>query len=274
MYWGMDKNHATPPNAAHSPAEDTMSISGIPRLEKHVADYKGRVFAEVYADWLRAVDGSSKILKVDLFEEANDEGSAGDWLQNRFDFVCGADTSGKNIHKASRSIPGIMFVNAEAWRLPFKQGIFGAVVCNAFIGHLPQDNVLMVLREFSRVLTRGGTLILTVDNAHNRLYSLGFHIGKRLGGKEYHPQRCYFKREVTGLLEDSGFSVEHTLPVFHVLPGYNLLARHFRLNRAGGAYRGITHMGRLFYPKNRYTACFLAFRAVNRTSSAGGAHNI
>jgi SAM-dependent methyltransferase len=85
---------------------------------------------------------------------------------------------------------------ADLMHLPFRPGSFDLVCALDAIEHVPDDET--ALRELHRVCRSGGTLLATVP-------AFGFLWGNvdRVG----HHFRRYTRRELTGVIERSGFAV-------------------------------------------------------------------
>ena len=73
--------------------------------------------------------------------------------------VIGVDLSPKMVALAASLHPGLDFREGDAEALPFDKSAFDAVVANFGIGHFPRPE--HAVAEFTRVLTRGGTLALS-----------------------------------------------------------------------------------------------------------------
>jgi glycogen(starch) synthase len=114
------------------------------------------------------------------------------------------------------------FVNADAYQLPFRDGSFDYVVGLDLLCHL--ENPERALREFHRVLTDQGVLILDSTNS-NPLWALFYprYLGKnplnwfrviRLRGVYpgwEHIVRHYSKKRFFSLLYEVGFRVDQSL---------------------------------------------------------------
>jgi SAM-dependent methyltransferase len=64
---------------------------------------------------------------------------------------------------AVRTAPGVVFVQADASQLPFRAGVFDAVVCNHSLEHFV--GLGAALDEIGRVLKPGGCLFVSVPDA-------------------------------------------------------------------------------------------------------------
>lgn len=77
-----------------------------------------------------------------------------------------SDLSFSALKSLQRIQHGGFYIEADAVRLPFKNGLFSTVVCSEVLEHLPDDRA--ALREMARVMVPNGSLILTVP--HRRFY--------------------------------------------------------------------------------------------------------
>lgn len=75
--------------------------------------------------------------------------------------VVGLDFSGEQLELAREHAPGASLVRGDMTSLPFSEGTFGAVTALYSLIHVPLAEHPTVLEEFARVLTPGGTLLLT-----------------------------------------------------------------------------------------------------------------
>lgn len=82
-------------------------------------------------------------------------------------------------------------VVSDAERLPFRDAVFGSVVCDDTIEHLPDDDA--GVRELARVTCGDGRIALATPN-RNRLPVLARRFRDRIGGRRTHP-RTYFAAE-------------------------------------------------------------------------------
>jgi len=70
--------------------------------------------------------------------------------------IIGVDISQKLLALARKRNPGVRFLRASAEKMPFKNGIFDAVLADSVLYHLTESNG--AIREIHRVLTPGGRL--------------------------------------------------------------------------------------------------------------------
>lgn len=238
-------------------------------LESNVAEYKKREHIKLLERWCGEIINKSTVLKTDAYEEAFRIDSFMDWLVGKSKFVSCIDISKDIIMRAKVGVPASTLVNASTSRIPFNESTFDIVVSNSTLDHLHSEEVVTSLEELSRIIRKGGLLVLTLDNAHNRPYRLGYFINRKVGRLPYHQERCYFKGEIIPLLTEAGFDVEEIRSIVHLPTPFNLIARIFSpLNKllhdlpvkAGIAFFSIFGFG----GRNIYTGWFLAMKCVKK----------
>lgn len=234
-------------------------------LERRVAEYKGLEHVRLIEAWSGARDLGA-VLKTDAYEEAYGPDTFVPWLLSRSKSVSVADVSKTITAKAKKAVPAD-YSCADVTALPYADGSFDLVVSNSTLDHLAESDVTAALSELNRVMRAGGILILTLDNAHNPLYLLGYHIGKSSGFAGHRQEKCYLEREVRPLLGAAGFSVSEVRSIVHLPTPFNLVAKALSSISPGLADPPI-RMGIRFFSmfgmggRNRHTGWFLAFRCV------------
>ena len=96
-------------------------------------------------------------------------------FQNKGVFVCSLDATVINTAKALKHYPSgdHAAVVADAFHLPFKEGSFEAVIASEIIEHVVDPAAFV--RELYRVLSPGGTLIVTTPYKEVLRYTLCIH---------------------------------------------------------------------------------------------------
>jgi len=107
-----------------------------------------------------------------VLEVACGRGGFSQWLSSQGAAVCGVDFSGSALRTAVRkklcetaSETSACFVQADAQRLPFADGVFDMVISCETVEHLPDPQA--AIREMARVCCSGGLLYLTTPNYAN-----------------------------------------------------------------------------------------------------------
>jgi ubiquinone/menaquinone biosynthesis C-methylase UbiE len=73
--------------------------------------------------------------------------------------ITGVDSSSYMLKKARKKVPKAKFVQGDITNLPFDSESFDLVICALALSHFP--SVYKVVKELTRVLKNGGTLILS-----------------------------------------------------------------------------------------------------------------
>jgi ubiquinone/menaquinone biosynthesis C-methylase UbiE len=84
-----------------------------------------------------------------------------------FPVVAGVDISPQRVDKAKELLPIGTFCTGQADNLPFPDGTFDLVMCNALLHHVP--DVFTALTEMIRVCRTGGQLFLIEPNKRHPL---------------------------------------------------------------------------------------------------------
>ena len=237
------------------------ALSELPRTRRHLflrayGDEVNRVLLE---RWLPK--RADRVLKTDLFEEAVGDGLAR-LLGERFQRVDAVDVSRAVAEEAARRHPEVNVVCCDVRELPYEDGTFDAAVSTSTLDHFDTvADIAAALRELSRVLAPGGTLIVSLDNLANPLVAvrnaLPFRWLQRIGLVPYYVGATCRPGELQELLARTGFDVNGTTAIMHV-------PRVIALAVGGGmdTMLGFERMGQL--PTRFLTGQFVAARAVRR----------
>ena len=143
--------------------DDTLQAGRDPRIWRLHSDTVNSAFLR------RALSGRHfrSALKTDLFDETVTEGIV-PVIREAADAVTGIDFSSDVVEQAQRRDPLLTTRTADIRQLPFDDGSFDLVVSLSTIDHLDSlDEMRQAVTELARVLSRDGTLVLTVDNRVN-----------------------------------------------------------------------------------------------------------
>jgi SAM-dependent methyltransferase len=220
--------------------------------------------------WL-SPDPSGSVLKTDLFDEVTGNGLV-PWLSTSFADVTGIDISPALVQMARERFPRIHAEPADVRSLPYSDETFDVVVSNSTLDHLATAaDIGCAVQELFRVMTRGGTLVITLDNPVNPVVALRnalpervrtasrmvpFAVGATLG-----------PRRLTMLLQRTGFEVEKVATVFHcprllAVAGGALVDRHAGLRAKRRYVAACAALETLrFLPTRFLTGYFVAARA-------------
>jgi SAM-dependent methyltransferase len=116
----------------------------------------------------------------------------------------GLDFDREELRRARlRGSSAIDYVQADAARLPFRDGAFGAAICTETLEHLPDDRA--AIREIARVLECGAVLLGAVPSHFSELVYFRLSRGYRdaPGGHV----RIYAPAVLFGRLRTAGFAV-------------------------------------------------------------------
>jgi len=232
--------------------------------------------------WLPAAP--RRVLKTDLFDEAVGEGLYA-FLAARAESVCGVDLARPIVAAAARH-PGLEAAVADVRHLPFADGEFDAVVSNSTLDHFESLADLRAgLAELARVLSPGGTLVVTLDNPANPFVAARGAVPRRLLERLWGRHGALAvrlapsplgatcgTRRLRSLLAEAGFEVAETGAVVHcpralAIAAADLLERHAGRGAQDAflrALRALEGLERL--PTRAITGHFVAARAIRRPS--------
>lgn len=250
-----------------SPIEDQGPRSWY--LDPLVARQKREAHLELVAKW--ADKPAGRLMKTDLFEEANGGDQLLFDLGRGCDLALGFDSDLKIVARASLRSPGglgICFLGGDARALPLRTGCIDVVVSSSTLDHFrKKSDFAVALQELARVLRPGGVLILTLDNPLNPLYWplrwLSFAGPFRLG---YTPTPGALRKQLdlAGLEAIGSASVLHNPRVVSTL--LFLAVRRVLGRRGDAVIRGLLRCFALLgaLPTRRFTCCFYAVGARKR----------
>lgn len=205
-------------------------VDGMPHgmWERHVAAYYKQEHIRLMEKWGGKLAGKT-FLKTDLFEEAIGEGDFLFWPKEQGAAVWGMDISLSVVSKTREraQTSGIFFsrgIVSDVRRTSFQDGSFDVIFSASTLDNLSGSDVEAALSELHRVLKPGGTLILTLDNAHNPLYCLGYALERIFKTNKYYQGHCYSVAEATRLVEAAGFRVKEATSIVHIPTPFNKIA--------------------------------------------------
>jgi SAM-dependent methyltransferase/ribosomal protein S18 acetylase RimI-like enzyme len=243
-------------------------------LARHSLDewraYMQRVYGRLVRTWLPA-RGAGRGLKTDLFEEAITSHHV---LPALGPGSVGLDCSPATVRAARERLGEArhLFVVADLRAIPLRAGVVDRILAGSSLDHfVDKADIATSLAELARVLTPGGTLVVTFDNPHNPVVwlrnRLPFGWLNRAGIVPYYVGQTYGRAEGRVQLESVGLTVTHVSAVAHAprAPAIGLVALAERLHAArlqhllGRALTACEWLGQ--WPTRYRTGYYLVFRA-------------
>lgn len=171
----------------------------------------GRIFRDIHefsmAEILQRLDKDVSILEV-----ACGTGYVTKLIDKLGFKVVAVDNSNEMLTKAKEKVQSeaVTFMIADAERLPFDDEEFDVVISTRFMHLFPPHQQRRLIQEMSRVLRRGGTLILDFDNWYSRiLYSPLYLVYNILKYRRLRPDSHYNRvAQVRRLLNGLGFATD------------------------------------------------------------------
>jgi SAM-dependent methyltransferase len=168
--------------------------------------------------WL-SVGAAKRLLKTDLFDEAVAAGVV-PALADRADGIYAIDTSEKTVGLARGRYPAVRGTSCDVRSLPFADAAFDAIVSNSTLDHFANaGDISTALAELHRVLSPGGRLVLTLDNAANPVIAvrnaLPFQWLSRLRLVPYFVGATLGPTMTATVLERVGFHVVEVTAIVH-----------------------------------------------------------
>ncbi len=161
--------------------------------------------------FLRASENLGK--GTDLLNVGCGDGEYNRKLSGSFTVTHGIDINEDEIRYAS-SIPGnSRFMVGSACEMPIRSGMFSSVCCIDVIEHIDDD--MPVIREISRVMKKGGKLVISVPNrnfpfTYDPVNAFLRMFGKKLGVGiwGFGHRRLYDADGLSRALKENGLEVE------------------------------------------------------------------
>lgn len=140
--------------------------------------------------------------KHPILEIACGTGHTTDFLVNHGFNVIACDLTPGMMDKVEEqvgdSIEQVTFVQANAFKLPFPDNSFSAMVSTRFLHLFPVDEQALLLKEIIRVLKPGATMVIDYDNwTHRWLWSIPFLLYNLVRYRRMAPYSIYNKIKPT-----------------------------------------------------------------------------
>ena len=215
-----------------------------------------------------------RVLKTDLFDEVVAKGLY-EHLASHAGEVVALDISPMVSATARRRYPRLGSLSADVRAIPLSDESVDAVVSLSTLDHFTDKaDIELALHELLRVLKRGGTLILTLDNPANPVVGLRnrlpYAVTHPLGLVPYPVGRTLGPAEAKLAVSNAGFQVEECTAIMHTprvlaIPLMNILERTSQDAARGGILRAAMRFERLEnYPSRFLTGHFIAIRATRQ----------
>ncbi|MGI8497454.1 MAG: class I SAM-dependent methyltransferase [Gemmatimonadaceae bacterium] len=239
--------------------------------------YMQGVYRRLIRDWL-PVARQGHGLKTDLFEEAVTPYHLLPDLTPAIgiDYSLAVARSARRRLASDGSLP--LCVVGDLRRLPFRSDAVERILSGSSLDHfLEKAEIATSLRELARVLTPGGTLVVSFDNPHNPVVWLRNHLPfgllNRLGLVPYYVGATYRRDEARQQIHAVGLTVTAVTAVAHVprapavwVAALVARARSQRLNAIVTRLFGVFEvLGR--WPTRYRTGYYLAIRAAKPASA-------
>ena len=215
-----------------------------------------------------------RVLKTDLFDEVVARGLY-QHLASRANDVIAIDISPMVSATARRRYPRLGGVSADVRAIPLADESIDAIISLSTLDHFSDKrDIGVALAELLRVLKRGGTLILTLDNPANPVVGLRnrlpYAVTHPLGLVPYPVGRTLGPSEAKRAVTKAGFEVDECTAIMHTprvlaIPLMNALDRSSRDSMREPLLRMAMRFEELQkYPSRFLTGHFIAIRAVKR----------
>jgi len=207
--------YAPRPQGRQSAYWDSVGSETTSYLDWFLARLKRREHLALIRRW-GGIPEQGRVLKTDLFEEANGSDLLLDALHEGSKGAIGIDISPAVAGAAARRVGALgQCAATDVRHLPFDDGCFDLVVSPSTLDHFSDRKDLgRSLSELCRVLRPGGRLILTLDNKANLTDPL-LRLASRLRLTPYYLAHSYTAAELHRELEAAGFRVLSTDWILH-----------------------------------------------------------
>jgi len=247
-----------------------------------LGEQKRKTYIDLISRWTEITTGQ-KILKTDLFAEAfGVEQFFFDIIPAKSDVV-GIDVSIDIVAQARsqarrRGMDAGGYLCGDVKQLPLKDSSIDLIISDSTLDHFPTEaEIINALKELGRVLTDGGTLILTIDNKSNITYPpyCITRLWMKLGLSPYFIGKTLSLSRLRRALTEIGLTVEENTAILHYPHPDGLVRwlerslRSLSRGRLDNAIRKwLAGLNRLEGSKIKHlTGRYLAIKAVKRAKA-------
>lgn len=197
-----------------------QSINGVQQFDELIAEQFKRVYLNLLDRWID-FNPNQRVLKTDLFAEAFCPSRAFilHTLPDIGDIV-GIDISMEIARRSKlktiqQSQTLMKIVSCDLRQLPFDDATFDLIISDSTLDHFRyKSEISMALSELSRVLSPGGSLVITMDNKGNIAEPL-FRLWTRLGLSSIFLGKTYSIKELKAALSIVGLHVVDSTAIIH-----------------------------------------------------------
>jgi len=194
---------------------EQWATTGRQRLWRQHSDAVNRQFLRSCLPTQRA----RWLLKTDAFDEIVGDGVVASLAQSA-EHLAACDISPYTLQAARAAHAALKVVAADVRLLPFASGRFDVVVSLSTLDHFQSLHELEAsLRELQRILSPGGRLLLTLDNAANPVIALRNALPEGWRAKSglvpYHVGATCGPQALVHMLDRSGFEVTRIGAIQH-----------------------------------------------------------
>jgi SAM-dependent methyltransferase len=187
-----------------------------------LAEHKRKTYLDLINRW-SDIERSGVILKTDLFDEAfSGEPFLFDIARLNSNIIA-MDISPEIVARArdnalKHGLDINRYLPADVRHLPLPSGCVDLIISDSTLDHFSrEEEIVLALKELSRVLRSGGALIITLDNEQNLTYPpfFLFRLWMKLGLAPYYIGRTLSHKKLKSTLENSGMEVVASTAIFH-----------------------------------------------------------
>lgn len=246
---------------------------------KIIGEHKRNTYLNLLARWVNLTD-TQIILKTDLFAEAfNVEQFLFDIAKVNSNIIA-FDVSKEIVALAKDTarrykIDGSGYLCCDVRCIPLKDNSVDLIISDSTLDHFPREqDIIVALKELSRVLRIGGILILSIDNNRNLTYPPYFIIRLWMWLKlsPYFIGRTVSLSKLSRILEETGLHVMESTAILHYPHPDGLVRwlerslRRLSRNRLDTAIKNtLAYLERLEGFRTKYlTGRYIAVKAVKR----------
>jgi ubiquinone/menaquinone biosynthesis C-methylase UbiE len=265
---------------------DSIATERLPHrvLNPVLDEHKKIIHEQLLARWGEIKPGT-RVLKTDLFEEATGPDQLLFNLCAKSGRAVGMDISNQIASRARQKaaasgIGGVECLCCDVRRLPFRSGSFDLIFSGSTLDHFPTEaEIIVSLKELTRILKPGGVFILTIDNKNSLTYPpySVMRAWMRLGFSPYFIGRTLSLRQFRKLSAEIGLDIVESTAIFHFPHPDILMKKIVRFCRKvsggrldGAIMNGLQLLDRLGNTPLKYlTGRYLALKMVKKQEVQG-----